>query len=378
MKSVPFSDFMNNALYGESGYYMTDRNRFGRSGDFYTSAQVSPIFGRLLALYLLKGAPSGEPLSLVEMGCGDGDLAVSLLLGFIALSDRTQKIRYAGIDRSSVAIARTQERLKSALTVQCSGDRVEWLTCTSVDELMARDSTFRGAFLIGNEVLDALPCEQLEVDLAKIPDKFASDSDVFVSRTVREGRVIENHCGDGKSFAMTYTVQPHLNASAYAEAHVFPLVQSGHLSIEGVHQFEAPIFYRPFLQSIVNTLAPRTMILLDYGGETVDVIGDDRPHGSLRGYLKHQLVSPLFSPGNVDITYDVDFSHVREILEGMGYFVEPLMRQGPFLMGIISNLDDASRVIEEGEYAALKHLVMPGGLGDRFVVCVAHRDKPTV
>lgn len=373
MKGVPFSVFMSDALYGDFGYYMTDRNRFGRRGDFYTSAQVSPVFGRLLALQILREAPFGEPLSLVEIGCGDGDLAVALLQGLASFSEENRRIRYAAIDRSQVSLTRTRERL-TAFSAQCADCRVEWSTFASMEALLAYDLTFRGAFLIGNEVLDALPCELINVDLARISDPSATAA----SRAVREGRMIENQRIDGTPLEIAYTGEPCREASVYAKSFVSPLVRSGHLPKAGVHHVEVPIAYRSFLQSIANTLSPREMILLDYGGETADVIAADRPRGSLRGYQHHRLVDPLSSPGDVDITYDVDFSYVREILEEVGYVVDPLTRQGSYLMGIISRANATQHVVSESEYGALKHLVMPGGLGDRFVVCVAHRDKEAV
>jgi SAM-dependent MidA family methyltransferase len=45
--SIPFSRFMEVALYApEGGYYR--RDRFGRAGDFYTAEQLQPVFGMLL------------------------------------------------------------------------------------------------------------------------------------------------------------------------------------------------------------------------------------------------------------------------------------------------------------------------------------------
>lgn len=45
--SIPFSRFMEVALYdAEGGYYR--RDRFGREGDFYTAEQLQPVFGMLL------------------------------------------------------------------------------------------------------------------------------------------------------------------------------------------------------------------------------------------------------------------------------------------------------------------------------------------
>ena len=46
--SIPFSSFMDLALYSEHGFYSTT-GRAGRRGDFITSAEVGPLFGTVLA-----------------------------------------------------------------------------------------------------------------------------------------------------------------------------------------------------------------------------------------------------------------------------------------------------------------------------------------
>ncbi|MBZ2185462.1 MAG: SAM-dependent methyltransferase [Bryobacter sp.] len=68
---VPFSVFMEMALYDETwGYYR--RDVFGRGGDYYTAAQLQPVFGayvRTLAAALVPGYES-----FVDMGAGRGEM----------------------------------------------------------------------------------------------------------------------------------------------------------------------------------------------------------------------------------------------------------------------------------------------------------------
>ena len=52
----------------------------------------------------------------------------------------------------------------------------------------------------------------------------------------------------------------------------------------------------------------------------------------LRTYKKHHLsVDPIDDPGNVDITYDINFSAVKENLKALGYNVS-LKKQREFLL----------------------------------------------
>ncbi len=74
---LPFRKFMEMALYHpELGYYRRPRDPLGVGGDFYTNAQLQPVFGRLLAQQIdawrhEMGRP--EDFTVVEMGAGRGE-----------------------------------------------------------------------------------------------------------------------------------------------------------------------------------------------------------------------------------------------------------------------------------------------------------------
>ena len=72
---IRFSDFMAQVLYHpQYGYYMTPRDRIGKSGDFFTSSSVNALFGRLVARQLLQMAEllSADVFQIVEQGAGEG------------------------------------------------------------------------------------------------------------------------------------------------------------------------------------------------------------------------------------------------------------------------------------------------------------------
>ncbi len=71
-----FDAFMRSALYDpERGYYRGKRDPFGAEGDFYTAAQVQPLFGRVIAAEIETLAP-GEPV--FELGPGRREMAEAL------------------------------------------------------------------------------------------------------------------------------------------------------------------------------------------------------------------------------------------------------------------------------------------------------------
>lgn len=73
----PFHRFMEQALYHPRlGYYRRAPSPLGKDGDFCTSSQVQPVFGRLLARQIERwrhelGDP--EDFTVVELGAGRGE-----------------------------------------------------------------------------------------------------------------------------------------------------------------------------------------------------------------------------------------------------------------------------------------------------------------
>src|SRR5438477_11057921 len=80
--------FMDLALYHPHfGYYARAARRSGRAGDFFTSVDVGPVFGELLARQVIEMAGLVEPrtvaheaaFDLVEAGAGSGRLAADIV-----------------------------------------------------------------------------------------------------------------------------------------------------------------------------------------------------------------------------------------------------------------------------------------------------------
>lgn len=75
--AVPFSGFMEQALYGAHGFY-TSGGRAGRRGDFITSPEVGPLFGAVVARFLdaeWNRLDRPDEFVVVEAGAGPGTLA---------------------------------------------------------------------------------------------------------------------------------------------------------------------------------------------------------------------------------------------------------------------------------------------------------------
>ena len=80
--AIPFSEYMQLALYGQGGFYTTGGRAGRRGGDFLTSPEVGPLFGTVIARALdawWKELGSPSRFDVVECGAGPGTLARSIL-----------------------------------------------------------------------------------------------------------------------------------------------------------------------------------------------------------------------------------------------------------------------------------------------------------
>jgi len=161
---LTFADYMRECLYHPiHGYYgKAEAKRFA---DYYTSVDVHPIFGRLLARQFAEmwehlGRP--EEFTLVEAGAGVGRLA-SHILEFSAskLSDFYRALKYVAVERSA------SRREQIAVHAK---QHVETGHATVSAEIPLHISA---GCLFSNELVDALPVHRVVLQGGR-PKKFSS------------------------------------------------------------------------------------------------------------------------------------------------------------------------------------------------------------
>ena len=95
-------------------------------------------------------------------------------------------------------------------------------------------------------------------------------------------------------------------------------------------------------------------------------------------YWQHQAVEdPYVRIGEQDITAHVNFSDLMRAGEAAGLVTEEFRTQMDFLiqLGILAEVEalvPAQTVESIQRLAALKKLILPGGMGERFKVLVQH------
>ena len=339
---LTFRDFMQAALYDEAfGYYNTERLKIGAAGDYYTSSNVHPAFGATLArafAELWREAFDGEPLVLVEMGAGTGQLAADVLA---ALRDeqaaRFRDVRYIIVEASPTMQARQRERLTAF------GKRVQWCT---LEEIERQPIT---AIFFANELIDALPVHRLRWKLNGIQEQFV---------TLEGGRL---------TLAWQSPAKPEL--ARYVE-------QFG-ITLEENQIVEINLDALAWLAQVSRAMRQGFLVTIDYGDVAAHLYAPDRAHGTLRSFYRHQLIdSPLERIGEQDITASVNFTALIERGRGCGFEVVSYERQASFLLrhGLIERIAAMHKTDETVEDVkarlAIKNLFVPGGASDNFRVLI--------
>ena len=115
--AIPFSEYMQLALYGQGGFYTTGGRAGRRGGDFITSPEVGPLFGTVIARALdawWKELGSPSRFDVVECGAGPGTLARSILA---AQSECADAMHYVAVEISASQRALHPQGVESRATM---------------------------------------------------------------------------------------------------------------------------------------------------------------------------------------------------------------------------------------------------------------------
>ena len=199
--------------------------------------------------------------------------------------------------------------------------------------------------VFGNEVLDNIPCSVAIYKDDKWHEKIISFDDGIFSYEFVEAR-----------------------------KKIVEWIELNRIKADKNMDIEIQINIDIFLEKIINKLNPKYILFFDYGYEQKDR-GKRKYRSLLRTYKDHHLsVDPILEPGNLDITYDINFSAVIRKLKTLGY-ESNLSLQREFLItnGFNEYFDELQNklLFSEGienlkinsELSGLKALIDSNGLG---------------
>ena len=261
---------MEEALYSKYGFFNNKKVRSKKSGDFLTSPEVSKYFGKILNQWIQK---NNLDLNIVEFGSGTGSLIEQINT------------------KNKIAV-----ELSLTARVELSKKNIQ--NVASLEGLTFKESDL----VFGNEVLDNIPCSVAVFKDNKWYEKVVNLED--------------------DSFSYDFV---------NARKEVIDWIEKNQLEGDVNIDIEVQTNIDKFLENIIHNLNPKTILFFDYGFEQKDR-AERKYRSLLRTYKDHHLsVDPILEPGNVDITYDINFSSVKRKLKTLGY-ESSLLLQRDFLI----------------------------------------------
>lgn len=341
---ITFAEYMRECLYHPvHGYYSQPEAR--RFADYYTSVDVHPIFGRLLARQFAQmweqlGCPSD--LQLVEVAAGTGRLASHILDSAQAkLPEFYQALRYVAVERSPTRC----DQLAARLSPHIGRDR-----CQAAMEIPAKIPV---GCVFSNELLDALPVHH-------VIQQDGALQEIFVAN-------------DGATFS---ELAMPLSTCAIAEY----FAAQGITLIEGQHA-EVALEACDWIGEIGRRLERGFVLTIDYGHEAPHLFDVHHMAGTVLAYANHRTTEDFYAaPGQQDLTAHVNFTAIRLWGGHSGLTTLGLLSQTAFLLSLgqgnefadlyDEGMDETARVRARLQ---LKTLIFPEGMGERFQVLLQQK-----
>lgn len=341
---ITFAEYMRECLYHPvHGYYSQPESR--RFADYYTSVDVHPIFGRLLArqfaqMWELLSCP--PEFHLVEAAAGTGRLACHILdFAKVKLPEFYRKVRYVAVERSPARCDQMAARLAPHIAQGC---------CSASIEIPAN---IPNGCVFSNEFLDALPVHRVLQENGALQEIFVTSN--------------------GSAFSELRLPLSTRAISEYFAAQKIALIEG--------QQAEAALESCDWITEIGRRLQRGFVLTIDYGHEAADLFDAHHTAGTVLAYASHRASEDFFAaPGQQDLTAHVNFTALRLWGERSGLESLGLVSQTALLLALgqgnefadlyDEGMDEAERVRSRLQ---LKTLIFPEGMGERFLVLIQQK-----
>ena len=288
---IPFSRFMELALYEPGLGYYEKKREVGQRGDFFTSVSVGSVFGELLAFQFAEWLAELEgPVQLIEAGAHDGRLANDILETFRDWRPEIyERITFVLLEPSRVRQGWQNEMLAS------HAGKIQWTT-----EI---PPAIHGVFFC-NELLDAFPAQKLEWD-SKTKDWF--------------------ECGVGESGGQFEWCRMDAVKDSWNVGGELPA---------GTGMVHVPTL-APFWNEVCGSLRKGRAVAIDYFLEEEEFFAPPRPHGTLCAYHGHHQTDDLLANvGEQDLTASVNLAELDFAAKAAGVHERVVSTQAQWLVRI--------------------------------------------
>jgi len=339
---IAFRDYMEMALYHPGiGYYTSSTDKIGPEGDFYTSSNVSPIYGEMIGRQLeeMWEHLGYGPFTIVECGAGTGKLCHDVLAYLQKNKPLSKVLEYCIVERS--AAMREKE---------CSlvGDSVKWYD--SITELPEVTGC-----IFSNELIDNFAVHQVVMQQELM--------EVFVDYDEGFKEVLVPASAELKTYFDELGVE--LSPGFRAE-----------VNLEAVN----------WIRSVARRLKKGYVLTIDYGYPSSELYKEHRREGTIVCYNHHTVNSEPYSEvGAQDITSHVNFSSLHHWGTKHGLDLCGFTNQAFFLLSLgigerlAQNLAQNAKDWYTG-YRRNSHIIqnLLIDMGHKFKVLIQRKNLPQV
>ena len=321
--------FIEKSLYNKKfGYYMKN-DPFGGKGDFITAPNISILFSEMIAIWVIsfwENLNCPKKFNLIELGAGNGEMMSIMVNTFSKFSQFKNSCNIKILEKSDL--------LKKIQKKNIKGQEIKWLN--SLNELNNLPCIF-----IANEFFDALPIKQFIKKKNKWHERYVK----FTNQAVPE-----------------YLDIPF---------DIKKLEKKINFKISSKQKF---IEYSPLSSEYLKNITKK--IKLNNGGILIVDYGytNKKMQNTIQSVSKHKYVDVLKNFGNSDITYNLSFHLLNQIIKKLGSFFQATTTQKKFLirLGILKRAEILSKNISFSKkadmYFRIKRLIDDGQMGNLFKV----------
>ena len=328
--------FIDESLYNKKlGYYMKG-NPFGEKGDFITAPNISILFSEMIAVWIISFWESlncPKQFNLIELGAGNGEMMAVMTSAF----HKFPKFN----DSCNIKILEKSNHLKKIQKKTIKDNRVKWL-----NNLKDLDSL--PCIFIANEFFDALPIKQ-----------FIKKKKEWHERYIRFNNKMKLEYLD-----IPFEIKKLEKEIKFEISLKQNFIEYSPLALE-------------YLKDITNKINRNNggILIVDYG------YLDKKMKNTLQAVSKHKYTSILNSFRNSDITYNLSFDLISQIIRKMGSFFQATTTQKKFLtsLGLLERAEILSRNMPFSKkadmYFRVKRLIDEKEMGNLFKVTFVTNKK---
>tara|TARA_B100000795_G_scaffold80237_1_gene57564 strand:+ start:170 stop:1216 length:1047 start_codon:yes stop_codon:yes gene_type:complete len=328
--------FIDESLYNKKlGYYMKG-NPFGVKGDFITSPNISILFSEMIAVWVIsfwESLKCPKQFNLIELGAGNGEMMTIMMSTFKKFPQFKRCCNIKILEKSAYLKKIQKKKIKSR--------KIEWLNdVKNLDNLPC--------IFIANEFFDALPIKQ-----------FIKKKGKWYERYIKFNEKIKLEYLD-----ILFDIKKLEEEIKFKISLKQNFIEYSPLALE-------------YLKDITNKINLNTggILIIDYG------YLDKEMRNTIQAVSKHKYADILNNFRNSDITYNLSFNLISQIIKKLGSFFQTTTTQKKFLtkLGILKRAEILSRNMlfskKADMYFRIKRLIDEKQMGNLFKVTLITNKK---